>query len=191
MDLTFGLFVTAVVAFFTLVVGLQWFFHRERWRTLQQASVGEGAYRSQTRTMFNAPVFPKRVAMLAMLTNLWGVLTLLFAVAGGLLIAISSDGHNVSQTLVALVCVDGLVLGIASFVVASRLMRRTDRAVTSARSYSVFSALHHVAVLLIFAIGAREYFALTVIPCAVGLCLAPFMYWGAHAMRDDAPLMHA
>lgn len=187
------LWIGGIVVFVMLMVATQWFSSRDRWRKKSEASVGEGAYRSQNATSVSAPVFPKRLALLATLTNLWGLLTLLFAAGGFLLVGITT-GHATSKTFVGLVSCSGIVLGIASFIVASRIMRRSDRALTSTRSYALFGLIHHLAVIAVFAFATgdiQEMFAVTLVPCAIGLANAAFMHWGARALGNAAPLMRA
>ena len=187
------LWIGGIVVFVVLMVAAQWFLSRDRWRRKTETSVGEGAYRAQTATTLGAPVFPKRLALLATLTNLWGLLTLLFAVAGFLLIDVTT-GHTASKTLVGLVSCSGIVLSIASFIVASRIMRRSDRAFSSACGHAVFGLVHHLALLAVFGFAAgdiQEMFPVTLVPCAIGLANAAFMHWGARALGTAAPAMSA
>ena len=178
----------AVVAFFMFVVGLQWFFTRERWRNRSEAQAGEGAYRSHTIRSIGAPRFPKRIALLATLTNLWGLATLVFAAAGFLLVGITTS-HAASTTLIGLASCSGVVLGIASFVVASRVIGRSDRAVVSAQRYAAFGLVHHLAVIAAFAVGTgdvQELLPAVLLPCAIGIGLAAWMYFAVTPSGERA-----
>lgn len=172
-------------------VFMQWRAARERWRTTTAHEAGDGVYRSQVSTLVSAPRFPKRIATLSFLTSVWGVLTLLFAAAALLFVTVIHS-PEASRVFIFIVSASGIVHGISAFVLASRMIRRSERAPRSIRWYTGLGITHHIAVVLVFALGGSE--RLQMLPfvlcaCGVGIVLTAAVPWGtrgAFAPRASA-----
>jgi len=183
--------VPVVLVVLLAAVFMQWRAARERWRTTTAHEAGDGVYRSQVSTLVSAPRFPKRIATLSFFISVWGVLTLLFATAGFLFaIILPSAEHSAVQ--IGVVSASGIVLGISAFVLASRMIGRSERAPRSIRWYTGLGITHHIAVVLVFALGGSE--CLQMLPfvlcaCGVGIVLTAAVPWGtrgAFAPRASA-----
>lgn len=173
--------VPGMLAAIVASVVLLWVSARDRWRATTTTVTGEGAYRSHATTTLASPRFPKRIAALSTLTIAWGVLTFLFATAGFLFVlVIASSGA--SAVFVGLVSCSGVLFGISSLVLASRLIRRSERAPRTLRWYAAFGIVHHIVVPLAFASlsqGIAEVFPMVLIPCAIGIGVVALVGWGA------------
>ncbi len=156
---------------------------------------GEGAYRrGTTRDHLPRPA-PFVVRAAAGLAVTWGVLTLvMFVPAGGLFTTLLLEEGHTQRTLagvaVALVVLDGLVLGPALLLLARALLRPSLASARFARTIAIYSSVHHVAVFVACccadvalekSLGGLVLFA--AIPCSLGLGHAALLGRASRRLR--------
>ncbi len=121
------------------------------------------------------------------LTVLFGAVTLMVFVPGGVLFAIiSADGSGLNPLVtigLPLVCATGLIFAVNTFSIPTKIALR-DRA--ALRPYCVFTVLHHIGVAIVFA--TTDMAVVVLIPCAIGIALGA---GGLHLARPVRTLPRA
>ncbi len=186
-----GAVALALVGIVVLGASNAWRFGRVFGPTTQ---IGRGGpYRQREQRSVEGRGVPKTVWLASVSASLWGVITLFIFVPAGALLAtalfagseytgLPRDAWAAAGTLTLVVmCISGLLLAVALFIYAARLMKRDASHVADVVKWSV---AHHASVFVYFLIlgavvGQREglvyAFLGVVVPCLAGLLQAKAM----------------
>lgn len=174
----FGLVVTALSAGVVALLGQR---NRHRWGQKRELDRTGGAYRGATVVVPDpAARAPGVVTLAATLGLAWAATTaLLFSPAGLLLGWVMTEGVWRTPLAGAPICVvasHGFVVAAALAVGSVSLVRARPGAAVRARAVALWSALHHGAVLLLFAgwmlfdlEAGGVLLALSIVPCGLGV----------------------
>ncbi|WP_053236645.1 hypothetical protein [Sandaracinus amylolyticus] len=158
----------------------------DRWGVSRApVAAGEGAYRAGRVTRETARRVPLSVVTAALLTSMWGAITLVVLVpAGAVLAAMLVGSHEPRVVIGALVVgaslVSGTALAFTLFRAGHALAHRAAGAPSVARATALHAVCHHALIWVLFPLpllldpyrdAGPAYVALAV-PCGIGLVVA-------------------
>lgn len=186
-----GVFGLVVVALSAGVVALVGHRNRHRWGQKRELDTTGGAYRGATFTVPDPNAHVPGVVTLASTLGLaWAATTALLFSPAGLLLAwvVGAEARvaPLASAPVCLVALHGFVIAAALVAGSLSLMRARPGAAAKARAIALWSALHHGAVLLLFAgwmlvdvEPGGVLLALSVVPCGLGIGHAALLHRAA------------
>lgn len=163
-----------------------------RWgeRVARAELAGAGPYRDGTLVLHERQGAPWWVRLTAGLSGLWGVVTVFVFAPGGLLfVLVSAERTPVIALLALLVSLHGFWVGGRLGWSGVRLLKRKELSLV--RTLPLHTALHHAAVLSVFALASLgthdDLVEVTLVPCAIGVAMAPLLTVALRRSQQAAP----